>query len=204
MRRKSSFLPCPVPDMVPGDFQAPLCCARNDREAGISIAPWLAEAQGVTGFAFVSYSHAKHSAESAASRLPPSTAYAVPLPHGWGRQGCYGKCILFMCHAKHSAESAADGGFPPPWCLTAPPSPRWEACHTILRSLSLPYESYSLANPQKRWDNKAPVDLPLCHIVMLSTQLNQPPMAASPFHRLRGPPPPWMGEARMLQRGQGY
>ena len=32
MRRKSSFLPCPVPDMVPGDFQAPLRCARNDRK----------------------------------------------------------------------------------------------------------------------------------------------------------------------------
>ena len=113
MRCKSSFLTCPVPDIVPGDFQAPLRCARNDREAGISIAPWLAEAQGVTGFAFVSYSHAKHSAESAASRLSPSTAYAVPLPHGWGRQGCCGKCILFMCYAKHSAESAAPGGFSP-------------------------------------------------------------------------------------------
>ena len=113
MHCKSSFLPCPVPGMVQGDFQAPLRCARNDREAGISIAPWLAEAQGVTGFAFVSYSHAKHSAESAASRLSPSTAYAVPLPHGWGRQGCCGKCILFMCYAKHSAELAAPGGFSP-------------------------------------------------------------------------------------------
>ena len=36
---------------------------------------------------------------------------------------------------------------PPLWCLTAPPSPRCEACHTILRSLTLPYESCSLATP---------------------------------------------------------
>lgn len=48
---------------------------------------------------------------------------------------------------------------------------------------------------------KALLDLPLCHIVMLSIQLNQP-LAASPFHRLRGSPPPWMGEARGLQRGR--
>ena len=204
MRRKSSFLPCPVPDMVPGDFQAPLCCARNDREAGISIAPWLAEAQGVTGFAFVSYSHAKHSAESAADGgfpLPPLTRSPSPMDGGGkdvtGNAFCSCAMLSILLNQPPMAAS-------PPWCLTAPPSPRWEACHTILRSLSLPYESYSLANPQKRWDNKAPVDLPLCHIVMLSTQLNQPPMAASPFHRLRGPPPPWMGEARMLQRGQGY
>jgi hypothetical protein len=45
----------------------------------------------------------------------------------------------------------------PLWCLTAPPSPRCEACHTILRSLTLPYESCSLATPQKRWDNNAPI-----------------------------------------------
>ena len=38
-------------------------------------------------------------------------------------------------------------GRTPLWCLTAPPSPRCEACHTILRSLTLPYESCSLATP---------------------------------------------------------
>ena len=41
----------------------------------------------------------------------------------------------------------------PPW-YCVPPSPRWEACHTILRSLALPYESCSLANPLKRGDNQ--------------------------------------------------
>ena len=35
----------------------------------------------------------------------------------------------------------------PPLVPTAPPLPRWEACHTILRSLTLPYESCSLATP---------------------------------------------------------
>ena len=35
----------------------------------------------------------------------------------------------------------------PPLVPTAPPSPRCEACHTILRSLTLPYESCSLATP---------------------------------------------------------
>ncbi len=32
MRRKSSFLTCPVPGIVQGDFSAPLRCARNDRK----------------------------------------------------------------------------------------------------------------------------------------------------------------------------
>ena len=36
----------------------------------------------------------------------------------------------------------------PLWWLAPPPSPRCEACHTILRSLTLPYESCSLATPQ--------------------------------------------------------
>ena len=35
----------------------------------------------------------------------------------------------------------------PPLVAAPPPSPRCEACHTILRSLTLPYESCSLATP---------------------------------------------------------
>ena len=53
--------------------------------------------------------------------------------------------------AKGKQKTAAFGSSPL-WCLTAPPSPRCEACHTILRSLTLPYESCSLATPLKRWD----------------------------------------------------
>ena len=45
------------------------------------------------------------------------------------------KCAL--CHS----------GGPPPLVAAPPPLPRWEACHTILRSLALPYESCSLATP---------------------------------------------------------
>ena len=44
-------------------------------------------------------------------------------------------------------QKTAAFGSSPLWCLTAPPSPRCEACHTILRSLTLPYESCSLATP---------------------------------------------------------
>ena len=45
------------------------------------------------------------------------------------------KCAL--CHS----------GGSPLWWLAPPPLPRWEACHTILMSLALPYESCSLATP---------------------------------------------------------
>ena len=43
----------------------------------------------------------------------------------------------FICDEQYYDELVAYGDFPL-WCLTAPPSPRCEACHTILRSLRSP------------------------------------------------------------------
>ena len=84
-------------------------------------------------------------------------------------------------------------------------------CHIVMLSIQLnqPLRGFPLP-PLTR--SPSPMDgggkdvtgNAFCSCAMLSILLNQPPMAASPFHRLRGPPPPWMGEARMLQRGQGY
>ena len=64
-------------------------------------------------------------------------------------------------------------GSSPLWCLTAPPSPRCEACHTILRSLTLPYESCSLATPLKRWDYGC---CAMCHMsLQVSVGKSAPP-----------------------------
>ena len=69
----------------------------------------------------------------------------VIKPTPWRQSGCLRR--QYKCRRRRH----------PLWWLPPPPLPRWEACHTILRSLTLPYESCSLATPQAgaqyQWGN---------------------------------------------------
>ena len=86
----------------------------------------------------------------------------------------------------------------PPLVPAAPPSPRCEACHRILRSLTLPYESCSLATPQAGGQQSSHMRHHLRHgvkrVTGFSGRQHSPTARLSPTHRiLRSLPHPPSG-----------